>query len=50
MKHATSIILAFALLSFTALGAYLAADFWLPALVVGAVVTVAAVLLRRQEE
>ena len=48
MKHATLIVLAFALLSFTALGAYLTADFWLPALVVGAVVTVGAVVLHKR--
>jgi hypothetical protein len=48
MKPAASIVLAFAVLSFVALTLYLAADFWLPVLVIVAVAAVAAVLTARR--
>jgi len=47
MNAAITIVFAFALLAFVALAAYLAADFWLPALVIVAVVAVLALLLKR---
>jgi len=47
MRTVISITLAFALLSFVALAAYLASDFWLSALVIAAVVALLALLFNR---